>query len=284
MYSIGSKPRILAYGRYCVVGTVYYGYSTERARINQESLRPTQNLCSMTQVGYAVGKTTNKSDWKLNDSSLFDSATRSTKRLHLLIDTHTTCHCLLPIDIHFTPILPSAVTFASRHHQITTSRPPPHTHTQTHRHRQYYCTSMLAIFGSWLGLHSTTTTTTSTMEQTTATSTSGALSITPRRSRTPSPNAMKRTKSSELLESSELIKFLCEADESIKVNEKPLDQCVIDRLDILQTQASVDDCDVLFDITDHLLNQNFRLKQIISQRRFGGSADQPLCALGSLVC
>lgn len=98
---------------------------------------------------------------------------------------------------------------------------------------------------------------------------------TARRSRSPHAS-MPRTKSHELLASAEVISFLCMADESIKTSETPLDAAVVDRLETMQTQAAIDDCDVLSDIIDHLQDENDRLKRVLVQRRFGGSASAPL--------
>lgn len=169
-------------------------------------------------------------------------------------------------------------------HAPPTYRPAPQ-HTRSPRTRAIFARKhyMIAMLGAWLGFDSGDASSRKGAAATPAPPVTPApkpLSIekTARRSRSPDtpPSAMPRTKSHELLASTELISFLCKADESIKAAETPLDAAAVDRLETLQTQAALDDCDVLTDIVDHLQDENDRLKRILAQRRFGGSASRPL--------
>lgn len=85
------------------------------------------------------------------------------------------------------------------------------------------------------------------------------------------------TKAAELLASHEVIAFLSQADETIKVEERPLPRAEVERLEALGAQASYDNCDVLIDIVEHILDENQRLLSALAQRQFGGSASRPYC-------
>ncbi len=107
---------------------------------------------------------------------------------------------------------------------------------------------------------------------------------TPRRERAVADDASRRnTKSEELLRDFDVLRFLATADESIKVSEVPLDAATMERLDTLQAQAAIDDCDFLSDIIDHLQLENDRLRRKLDQRRYGSSASAPFYNARHLV-
>lgn len=67
------------------------------------------------------------------------------------------------------------------------------------------------------------------------------------------------TKSDELLEDFEVLQFLCRVDERLKQDEQLLDRNDLDRLELLNIQASVDGCTLLSDIIDHLEMEHVKL-------------------------
>lgn len=149
---------------------------------------------------------------------------------------------------------------------------------------------MIAMFGSWLGLESPTTTTASianndaSASDTADPTPSGAIRISSphsptKRARTSPTNSSTSTasKSEELLCDYDLLSFLCTVDERIKIYETPIvDKDTLERLDALQTQASLDGCDVLSDIIECLQDENEKLKRVVAERRFGGPAENPI--------